>query len=169
MDVSDAFNNNHSNTDTDNAGDKKLSEACWRHNKCIAAGFLSKVLTSFPISQKIVLFPSRSRNPVVKSLSNQVITPSFGPTIELKICITPFLVPSVRNMSVLVRSGYNDKKSKVSEYDLSFTRDLFEARLQSDSEDDYERDVDDGMSGDDDGRVDRAGDDDEGGDDRCRR
>lgn len=43
------------------------------------------------------------------------------------------------------------------------------ARLQSDSEDDYERDVDDGMSGDDDGRVDRAGDDDEGGDDRCRR
>lgn len=30
-------------------------------------------------------------------------------------------------MSVLVRSGSNDKKSKVSEYDLSFTRDLFEA------------------------------------------
>ncbi|KAF3586823.1 hypothetical protein F2Q69_00028682 [Brassica cretica] len=32
--VSDAFNNNHSNTDTNNAGDKKLSEAC-RHIKHI--------------------------------------------------------------------------------------------------------------------------------------
>ncbi|KAF2575166.1 hypothetical protein F2Q70_00003307 [Brassica cretica] len=48
MDVSDAFNNNHSNTDTDNAGDKNLSEACWRHNKCI-------VISLFKIRKKICL------------------------------------------------------------------------------------------------------------------
>ncbi|KAF2618621.1 hypothetical protein F2Q68_00041152 [Brassica cretica] len=34
LQVDDAFNNNHSNTDTDNAGDKKLREA-WRHSKHI--------------------------------------------------------------------------------------------------------------------------------------
>ncbi|KAF3562256.1 hypothetical protein DY000_02015085 [Brassica cretica] len=45
MDVSDAFNNNHSNTDTDNAGDKNLSEACWRHNKCIELNSYKKKKT----------------------------------------------------------------------------------------------------------------------------